>query len=48
MMEKNNDIRIIDASLATGFWNSSYFTRKFKAVIGMTPMEYLKKQRGIK
>jgi len=48
MMEKNKDIRIIDASLATGFWNSSYFTRKFKAVIGMTPMEYLKKQRGIK
>ncbi len=48
MMEKNNDIRIIDASLATGFWNSSYFTRKFKAVIGMTPMEYLKKQRGTK
>jgi len=48
MMEKNNDIRIIDVSLATGFWNSSYFTRKFKAVIGMTPMEYLKKQRGTK
>ena len=48
MMEKNSDIRVIDASSATGFWNSSYFTKKFKAVIGMTPMEYLKKQRGIK
>jgi len=48
MMEKNSDIRIIDASSATGFDNSSYFTRKFKAVIGMTPLEYLKKQRETK
>jgi len=47
-MEKNSNIRVIDASSATGFWNSSYFTKKFKAVIGMTPMEYLKKQRGTK
>ncbi len=48
MMEKNSNIRVIDASSATGFWNSSYFTKKFKAVIGMTPLEYLKKQRGTK
>ena len=48
MMENNTNIRIIDVSLATGFWNSSYFTRKFKALIGMTPLEYLKKQRGTK
>ena len=45
MMGKNSDIRVIDASSATGFYNSSYFTRKFKAVIGMTPLDYLKKQR---
>ena len=46
MMEKNSDIRVIDVSAASGFCNSSYFTRKFKAIIGMSPMEYLKKRRG--
>ena len=45
MMEKNCSIRVIDASSATGFYNSSYFTRKFKSIIGMTPLEYIKKQR---
>jgi len=46
MMKKNSNLRVIDISSATGFDNSSYFTRKFKAVIGMSPMAYLKKQRG--
>ncbi len=47
MMEKNSNIRVIDAASATGFFNSSYFTIKFKKIIGMTPLEYLKKQRGM-
>ena len=48
MMDKNPSSRVIDISMKTGFWNSSYFSRKFRTVIGTTPMEYLKKQRGNK
>jgi len=48
MMVKNSNISVINTALNTGFDNSSYFTRKFKAVIGITPMEYLKKQRETK
>ncbi len=43
LLQKN--VKVTDASLASGFWNSSYFTRKFKKIIGMTPMEYRKKHR---
>jgi AraC family L-rhamnose operon transcriptional activator RhaR/AraC family L-rhamnose operon regulatory protein RhaS len=39
-------VKITDASLASGFWNSSYFTRKFKKIMGMTPVEYRKKHAG--
>jgi len=45
MMAKDSNIRVIDASQQTGFYNSAYFTRKFKEIIGVTPMNYLKKQR---
>jgi len=45
MMARNSGIRVIDASSKTGFDNSSYFTRKFKEIIGITPMNYLKQQR---
>ncbi len=45
MMAKNNSIRVIDVSSKTGFDNSSYFSRKFKEIIGITPMNYLKQQR---
>jgi len=31
----------------TGFENSAYFSKKFKEIIGTTPMAYLKKQRGV-
>ena len=47
MMGENPQLRVTDVSMATGFYNSSYFTRKFKTIIGMTPLEYLKKQRGL-
>ncbi len=43
LLQKN--VKVTDASLASGFWNSSYFSRKFKKIIGMTPMEYRKKHR---
>jgi len=45
MMAKDSNIRVIDASSKTGFENSSYFTRKFKEILKITPMQYLKKQR---
>ncbi len=45
MMAKNNRMRVIDTAFSVGFENSAYFTRKFKEIIGMTPMNYLKKQR---
>jgi len=44
IVQKN--VKIIDVSLASGFWNSSYFTRKFKKIMGMTPVEYRKKHAG--
>ncbi len=48
MMEKDSQLRVIDISMATGFYNSNYFTRKFKSIMGMTPMNFLKKQRETK
>jgi len=45
MMLENSRIKVIDAAIAVGFENSSYFTRKFKEIIGMTPMQFLKNQR---
>jgi len=48
MMVEDIKISVINSAMKSGFDNSSYFTRKFKAVIGMTPMEYLKKQRETK
>ena len=45
MMVDNSEIKVIDASIAVGFDNSSYFSRKFKEIIGMTPIKFLKNQR---
>ncbi len=42
-MLSQKNVKVTDASLASGFWNSSYFTRKFKKIMGMTPVEYRKK-----
>ncbi len=47
MMADDSSIRVTDATFSTGFENSAYFTRKFKEIIGMTPMAYLKKQRSL-
>ena len=48
IMDKNSGLSITDIAMSTGFWNSSYFTRKFKKIMGMTPMAFLKKQRESK
>ncbi len=45
MMEENPTSRIIDISMETGFWNSSYFSRKFKEIMGITPTDYLNKMK---
>ena len=45
MMVKDSSIKVIDVSLGTGFDNSAYFTRKFKQIMKITPMQYLKKER---
>lgn len=41
------NVNVTETSVKTGFENSAYFSKKFKQIIGMTPMAYLKKQRGI-
>jgi len=45
MMEENSDVRVVDVSTGTGFWNSSYFSRKFKEIMGTSPTDYLKKMK---
>jgi len=47
-MENDPNLSVTDVAMTTGFWNSSYFTRKFKKITGITPMAFLKKQRGRK
>ena len=47
-MENNPHLNVTEVAMTTGFWNSSYFTRKFKKIMGMTPMTFLKKQRESK
>jgi len=47
MMSEKNNIRVIDAAMSCGFDNSSYFTRKFKQVMEITPVEYLKMHNEI-
>jgi len=42
LLAKGN-IRVIDAAMAAGFENSSYFSRKFKEIMGTTPVRYSKR-----
>ena len=46
-MAENNRIKVMDASINCGFENSSYFTKKFKAVMGISPRNYLKEQKKL-
>ena len=47
MMAENSRIKVIDAATSVGFENSSYFSRKFKEIIGISPIKFLKKQRDM-
>jgi len=44
-MAKKPYINVTETAMKTGFENSAYFSKKFKEIIGITPMAYLKKQR---
>ena len=48
MMEENKNITVIDTAMSCGFENSSYFSRKFKQLVGIPPMNYLTKLRTVK
>ncbi len=47
IMADSPDVNVTETSIKTGFENSAYFSKKFKQIIGATPMAYLKKQRGM-
>jgi len=47
ILTENHEIRIIDVALGTGFENSAYFSKKFKQIIGISPLAYQKSQRTI-
>lgn len=40
MLEGNQNMRIAECSLKTGFYNPTYFSRYFKKIIGVSPTEY--------
>lgn len=46
-MTKKPYINVTETAMKTGFDDSSYFAKKFKKFIGITPMAYLKKQRAM-
>ncbi len=48
IMGKNNNIRVTDVAFNTGFDNSSYFTKQFRKIVGVSPFTYLKNQRLLK
>jgi AraC-like DNA-binding protein len=37
---KDKDLNITDVCYASGFNNTSYFSKQFKKVYGVTPLEY--------
>jgi len=45
MMWEKPKQHVIDVCLNIGFENTGYFGKKFKEIIGITPIEYLRKQR---
>jgi AraC-like DNA-binding protein/mannose-6-phosphate isomerase-like protein (cupin superfamily) len=47
MMREKPGLHVVDVCISSGFENTGYFSRKFKKIIGVTPIQYLKKQRGI-
>jgi DNA-binding response OmpR family regulator len=43
---KNTDLNISEIAQQTGFNSRSYFAKSFKTVYGITPTEYLKREKG--
>ncbi len=46
MMNNNPKIKVIDAAINCGFESSSYFSKKFKQISGISPKEYLLGQKN--
>ena len=42
MMRKHPAISVIQVCLSSGFENTGHFSKKFKKIIGVTPIQYLK------
>jgi len=47
IIDEHPDYNVTEVLVKTGFENSSYFTKKFKEIVGITPMAYLKEQRTL-
>ena len=43
-MVGNSDVNVTQTAMVTGFYDSAYFSKKFKKIVGITPMAFLKKQ----
>ena len=46
ILSANPEIHITDVLTVCGFENSSYFTRQFKNVMGITPREFVKRKKS--
>ena len=46
-MANDSNINVTETALKSGFENSAYFSKKFKEIMGTTPIAFLKKQRKI-
>jgi len=47
MIDETDKLKIIDVAMSNGFDSSAYFSKKFKDIIGLTPLAF-KKQRPAK
>jgi AraC-like DNA-binding protein len=43
-MTVNSNVNVTETAMKTGFYDSAYFSKKFKKIVGITPMAFLKKQ----
>ncbi len=47
IMGATPNVNVTETSMKTGFEDSAYFSKKFKEIVGITPMTYLKKVRAL-
>ncbi len=45
-MTVDSNVNVTETAMKTGFYDSAYFSKKFKKIVGITPMAFLKKQRA--